>query len=425
MNNSSINQPVIRPGGLSLRVNFSWTFAGNVVYAASQWGILIVLSKLGTPEIVGQFALALAVTAPIFMFANLKLRSVQATDALDEYLFGEYLGLRLLTTVIGFGIVGVVSILAGYDLYVIALILLIGLAKSVESVSDICYGLFQKVERMDQTARSLIWRGTVALVVMALLLFWTGNILYGAAGLVLVWFTVFWLHDIPQSRLILGGGIQQGMLRGLSRHKLLQLAWLALPLGVTMFLVSLNTNIPRYFAEASLGSAALGVYAAIAYIQAAGSTFVEALGASINARMAHYYAAQNRGAYFKLLMRLVGISSLLALGGITAAALFGKPLLTLLYRAEYADQTLFLLLMIAAGMSYIASALNHAMTAARRYRVQVPIFGAVTLSVVAVCAWAVPRYGLYGAAAAQGVGMSVQVLASLLVVVAAMRKAKV
>ncbi len=32
---------------LSIHENFSWTFAGNVVYAGSQWGILVVLAKLG------------------------------------------------------------------------------------------------------------------------------------------------------------------------------------------------------------------------------------------------------------------------------------------------------------------------------------------------------------------------------------------
>src|SRR5271157_5932336 len=77
--------------GLTLRGNFTWTFAGNVVYSRSQWGMLMVLAKLGSPEMVGQFALGLAVTTPIIMFANLQLRGVQATDARREYRFGHYL----------------------------------------------------------------------------------------------------------------------------------------------------------------------------------------------------------------------------------------------------------------------------------------------------------------------------------------------
>ena len=91
-----------RPGGLlegfAASGKFSWTFAGNVVYSGSQWGMLMVLAKLGSPEMVGQFALGLAVTAPVIMFANLQLRGVQATDARREYRFGHYLALRLFTT---------------------------------------------------------------------------------------------------------------------------------------------------------------------------------------------------------------------------------------------------------------------------------------------------------------------------------------
>ncbi|MDZ4874013.1 MAG: hypothetical protein CLLPBCKN_003409 [Chroococcidiopsis cubana SAG 39.79] len=82
----------------TLRQNFSWTFVGNVVYAACQWGMLVMLAKLGSPEILGQFTLGFALTAPVIMFTNLQLRTIQATDAKQQYYFGDYLGLRLLAT---------------------------------------------------------------------------------------------------------------------------------------------------------------------------------------------------------------------------------------------------------------------------------------------------------------------------------------
>ena len=41
----------------SLRQNFSWTLLGNVVYAASLWGILVLLTKVGDPATVGRFSL--------------------------------------------------------------------------------------------------------------------------------------------------------------------------------------------------------------------------------------------------------------------------------------------------------------------------------------------------------------------------------
>ena len=40
--------------GASLRWNFSWTFVGNIIYSGCQWGMLVVLAKVGNPEMVGQ-----------------------------------------------------------------------------------------------------------------------------------------------------------------------------------------------------------------------------------------------------------------------------------------------------------------------------------------------------------------------------------
>jgi hypothetical protein len=97
---AGVSQPQIGSGSqrLTLRVNFVWTLTGNVFYAACQWGILVVLAKLGTSQMVGEFALALAITAPVVIGAGLSLRGIQATDARSQYRFGDYLLLRLLTT---------------------------------------------------------------------------------------------------------------------------------------------------------------------------------------------------------------------------------------------------------------------------------------------------------------------------------------
>lgn len=105
----SLAQIAVTPSGTVERValsrNFAWTLAGNVVYAGCQWGILIAIAKLGTPAMVGQFALGLAVCAPVFMFTSLQLRAVLATDAGDEYRLGNYLALRILGTGIGLAVI--------------------------------------------------------------------------------------------------------------------------------------------------------------------------------------------------------------------------------------------------------------------------------------------------------------------------------
>jgi hypothetical protein len=60
----SINKP------LSLTRNFSWTLVGTGLYAVCQWGMLVVLAKLCSTTMVGQFALAMAITAPMVVTAG-------------------------------------------------------------------------------------------------------------------------------------------------------------------------------------------------------------------------------------------------------------------------------------------------------------------------------------------------------------------
>src|SRR5258708_16305112 len=86
----------VAAAGISLRASFQWSLVGNVAYAACQWAILIVMAKNETQEAVGQFMLALAVTSPVILFANLQLGAIQATDACRQDRFGHYLALRLI-----------------------------------------------------------------------------------------------------------------------------------------------------------------------------------------------------------------------------------------------------------------------------------------------------------------------------------------
>ena len=96
-----------------------------------------MLAKLGSPEMVGQFTLGLAVTAPVIMFTNLQLRGVQATDAKGDYVFSDYLGLRLIGTGLALLIIAGITFKAGYRWETSLVILAIALAKAFESISDV------------------------------------------------------------------------------------------------------------------------------------------------------------------------------------------------------------------------------------------------------------------------------------------------
>jgi O-antigen/teichoic acid export membrane protein len=194
-----------------------------------------------------------------------------------------------------------------------------------------------------------------------------------------------------------------------------KLRWAISSWWYTLMLISLNTNIPRYFVERYLGEHELGIFAAMAYLMVVGTTVVGALGQSASPRLAKYYAAGNVQAFRGLLLKLVGIGAVLGAGGVLVALVAGREILTLLYGPEYARVDVFVWVMVAAGIWY-ASSLGVAMTAARYIKIQIPLITFVALSTALACWSLIPSVGLLGGAMALVIGASVRAVSIALII---------
>jgi O-antigen/teichoic acid export membrane protein len=411
--------------GLSLRQNFMWTFAGNVVYAGCQWGMLVALAKLGSPEMVGQFALGLAIGAPVMMLANLQLRGIQATDARNEYRFSDYMALRLTTTTLAFAAICLIAWVGGFRWQTALVVILVGVAKSIESISDVIYGLMQKYERLDRIAIAMMLRGLGSVVFFAALIRLTRNVAWAVTALI-VWRSATQLtyeRRTGGALLKAFGEVDDRFAPSWVWERMRRLAWLSFPLGVVMVLVSLNTNIPRYFVEHSLGEAALGYFAALAYVMVAGSTVMNALGQSATPRLARYFVS-NRAAYLRLLGKMLVMAAVLGAAGVSVAAVCGRWVLALIYRPDYAEyHVLFTWLMVAGALTWIGSVFGYGMTAARVFRPQVPLIAACTLGISIVCWWGFKSQGIFAAAWALLAGGGIMLVGSVFILAWVLRTA--
>jgi O-antigen/teichoic acid export membrane protein len=418
----------------SLKRNFSWTFIGNVVYTACQWGMLMLLTKLGTPEMVGQFVLGLAITSPPMSFANLKARGIQASDAKREFRFAEYLGFGLVMTALGLLIIAGSTLAGGYSRETALVILAVALGKAFDVISDVFFGLFQQNEHMDRIAKPLMINGLLSMAALGGGVYLTGSVVWGAAGwaaakgLVLALCTFgsgsyLWHVEGPARDLVDQKTPIDILKPSFAWPRLLKLTWLTLPLCIAAMFLQLNANIPRYFIEHYLGERELAFFAAMAYLMLPGNmVLVAALGQAATPRLAKHYAAGETGAFLSLLLRM---AAMVALGGGLAALailIAGKMILTLLYTAEYTQHLDVLFwVTIEAGLGFVCSVLAYAMTAARRFRLQAPLSGMTVVISIIACAVLVSRYGLPGAAFAMVIATTFQLVGSLGIVVFAIR----
>jgi O-antigen/teichoic acid export membrane protein len=382
--------------GASLRTSFSWTLAGNVVYAACQWAMLAALAKVTTVEEVGRFAFALSVTAPVFMLSNLQLRSIQATDRPGDVPFSRYLRLRVGASALSCLALLLPALLHLYPPATGAAVVWLTFARAAESLSDVHYGLFQQRERMDWVAHSLIARGVTGLGALTLAVTAGASAGGAASALALAWTVCLVALDVPRARRLESRAERTGPA---SRSGIRNLVWTALPLGVVMMLVSLNVNIPRYAIQWQLGVQDLGLFAALSSLLTASQMVSGALGQSATPRMARLARARDAAGFRRVLGRQLLFGTVLGLAGVGAAAAVGRPVVTLLFTAEYAArQDVLLVVAAAAAVATWASYLGYAMTALRVFRPQVPVFVTVTLATIAASVLLVPRSGILGAA---------------------------
>ncbi|HEX7079604.1 MAG TPA: oligosaccharide flippase family protein [Gammaproteobacteria bacterium] len=411
---------------LSLSINVSWALIGNIAFAGSQWAVVAAIAKLGTPAMVGQFSLALALTAPVFMLTALSLRSVQAADARRDFDFVDYFLLRAASSTLALTAVAGILLMTHYDHDLVLVCAFVAVAKAFESLSDICYGLMQQRERMDRIAWSMVLRGGVGLLAVVLLLRLTGSLTLGVLGLTACWAAVFLLYDARKALLLSSAFARPHPEPRRWKHRwrrMRNLALLTLPLGVVMMLVSLNVNIPRYFVESTLGEEQLGYYSAIAYIGFAAATVVGAMGQAATAPLARHHALREPHSFTLLVVKLVAIAAFIGAFGWAIAELFGEAVLTLLYTPAYARHAeLFAFFMAVTVVSLVSTVLGYAMTAMRRFKVQVPIFVLVVAVNYAACKVLIPEIQLAGAVWAVFASAAVQCVASAAVVAPHLRR---
>ncbi len=403
-----------------LRISFSWTFAGNVIYAACQFGMLSVLAKLGSPLIVGQYALGLAITAPVFMLTNLQLRGVQATDAHHEYWFADYFTLRIISTLLGALVILLITAFAAYDIATKTVILLVASAKAVETISDVIAGHLQKFERLDQVARALMIRGTVSVAIFAVVFWVTRNLITTVAALALAWMAVIALYDFRVVSRLLGQNRRFFRFSVDRQTSLLSISW---PLGVVMTLASLNINVPRYILEQKLGTAELGIFASLAYLLTAINLIVIALGQSVCTRMARLFADRDIRQFQTLLWKLILFAAVLGVMALGLALVIGRHVLTFVYRPKYAEHVDLLLLMVVdATLVAIGAFVGFGMTAARSFRPQMSIMAATVATTVVFTLALIPRFGLMGAGYGLLIASFARAAAGYLVLHSAMKR---
>ena len=400
---------------LSASHGFVWILCGNVVYAACQWAFVIVLARAGSMEDLGVYALGLAISTPLLIFANCQGRNLVASDVVNRHTFSEYLQFRMVSLPLALAAALAIVLKTAHTYVTVIATSLLGISLAFDWISETAYGLLQKHDRLDLIGQSLILKGPLCLLFLSAMMALTHNIVWAAAGLAAGRGLTLWLFDLRNAA-------RTGELNPakFDHSSFLPQLRSALPLGIISALGAVNTNIPRYFIESNLSTRNLGIFAAAASLAGAGNLVMSALANSSFVGIARAVATGDRLLYRRLSGRLILMAAALGAAGVLISRFAGRQILSTLFRPEYgASADVLTPLMLAGGVNYIVSGQGYVLTAARVLRQQIPIVCIATLATAIFCRWLVPVRGIVGAAEASVLSSVVGLVLSSLIMIQA------
>lgn len=371
--------------------NFSWMLVANSFTFGLKWLIVIVIAKFLSPNYVGEYSLAFAVTAPIALFAQLKLRTMFVTE--QKATFSNFLLIRNFIDGTSFLLILLIT-LAFYQEYLFVF-LLVGTSKLLDLKSELYYAIPHKNNDLKFVGQLMIIKNIVTFLSFLVVLIVFKNL--DIALLIMVVVQLLILLFFEKAKIIKKYHIVKD---ALDKNIVIYIFKLSAPLGIVAMLFSFTVNIPRYVLEHYESTTILGYFSAILYILTVSNLFQTAISQVFLPKLSKLYN-ENKKNEFKVFLwkKLMLTSCLLGFIMLLIVFIFDKQILGLIYGQDYiAYSNVFKLSMIATFINLISGNLDTALISIRAIKNQPLILVVNLIITVSMSILLISSYGIVGAA---------------------------
>jgi O-antigen/teichoic acid export membrane protein len=370
-----------------LRINFTYLSIASLAKNFGQWLLLVMVAKVLGANEVSAFALAYAVSGPIFMFFNLQLKNIYVVDtSRKKYLFNYFL-IRIVgaaiaaTAILAYNWIG--------DKYSLTL-LMVAMLKSVESITDIIHADYQRKELMAKMSNSVFLISIGSTISFGVAIYLSRNLDAGLLAMLLMNILLLVILDIRFLKI--NNEISFRKIRYIKRNLFSKpnleftknLLFNAVPFGTAALLGSYLTNLPRIYVESYSTPEKLAYFSAMHYMAIGiGQLFVP-VQTIIRPKLRK---ALQRSSLLDL-KKIITKSICASLVGVLSIFLIleniGEWLVTKVYTKEYAGYIDILIILFASqGLMIISALFGIAITAFSIFRLQI-ITNALLLAIMII-----------------------------------------
>lgn len=350
-----------------------WVFVANLYSSLSKFLILVVIAQFSTTTAVGIYTLGLAVTAPITLLFNMKMKSIIITE--NEPKIKMFKNIRLFTNILALIVVIIISYFF-YNDYIVA-IFLIGVTKILDINSEFYQSLPNKNKDFHVTSKLIISKFTLITIAFSIAMIITNNLVVA----LFLYVSIQYLHLFIEKKVFYK--YCEELHKG-NEGKYLSILSFMIPLGITQMLFSFGSSLPKYLLE-DLGSIEeVGVFSAILYFVTIINMFMNSIFQTILPYGMNIYN-DNHNEFNKYIFRILPIGLLIfCMTLYLPVYLWGESIIYIFYGEVYAEYSgLLYILIIAIYFSMLGWLFDSALLISRNIKLQ-PIFTLINIIITAI-----------------------------------------
>ena len=159
------------------RSAYFWNMLGSLVYAVTSMLLGVAVTKLAGAYAGGIFFFGFSTLGQqLYIVSYFGMRPIQVTDVSNEYSFGDYLRLRVITSALAVLAGFVYTIIMTKDSYVFEVYMILSLYKILDGFCDIFESEMQRQDRLDMTGKSTLFRTLFCVCIFLGILGITGDL---------------------------------------------------------------------------------------------------------------------------------------------------------------------------------------------------------------------------------------------------------
>lgn len=374
----------------SKKRDFIWNLIGTSINSFNSLFFMIVINHINLKSEAGVFTYAYSLICLFFILATFYNRVYQISKS-DKFSSKDFILYRVLSSILTVIIVFLFSIINGYNLFKLSVIMLICLFRMIEAISDAVYGVLQYKGYLYKSGISLSLKGIIGLIGFTLVDYFTKSITLALVSLIIVNLALSYFYDYKNVKEYLS-------VSGKINFKNILLIFKdTLPIFIYSFLAMYVANICKYMLDYFDTAEAQNIFGIIfmpsTVIGLCSAYIVVPIITNLNDLLKKKKYSEFNKLVSKMMIILVGVGVTAIIG----AYVLGIPILNILYGMDLGDyKNLLLLVLVGATFYTLANVYSQVLVLLHVHKMQTLIYVVMSIVSTLICYFLISSYKLSG-----------------------------